>query len=68
VLGQHRGDCGLEVRRVVEILDVGAVHSEDVADSKCREAFDDVVDHPLLPSVLAGHLFHLDSDDAYYTS
>jgi hypothetical protein len=37
------------VGSVVQILDVGAVHSENVVDADCREAFDDVVDHPLLP-------------------
>ena len=49
MLGQHRGDPGPEMRRVVEILDVGAVHTEDVVDSDCRESVDDVVDHPVLP-------------------
>ena len=48
MLGQHRGDSGVEVGRVVQILDIGAVHSEDVVDSDCREVFDDVVDHPVL--------------------
>ena len=49
MFGQHRGDSGVEVGRVVQILDVGAVHSENVVDADCREAFDDVVDHPVLP-------------------
>ena len=52
VLGQHRGHVRPEVRRVVEILDVGTVHTEDVVDSDFREVLDDVIDHP----VLSGHL------------
>jgi len=33
MLGQNRGDIGPEMRGVVQILDVGAVHTEDVIDS-----------------------------------
>ena len=40
---------GVEVRGVVHVLDVGAVHAEDVVDSDCRQVPDDVVDHPVLP-------------------
>jgi hypothetical protein len=33
VLGQYRGDAGPEMRRVVQIFDVGAVHTEKVVDA-----------------------------------
>ncbi|CAG7092288.1 hypothetical protein PICSAR192_02719 [Mycobacterium avium subsp. paratuberculosis] len=47
VLGQHRGELRPEMRRVVEVLDVGAVHREEVVGSDRREVADDVVDHPV---------------------
>nr|WP_232022181.1 hypothetical protein [Mycobacterium basiliense] len=46
MFGQHRGDRRLKVRGVVEIFDVGAVHTKDVVDSNCREVVDNVVVPP----------------------
>ena len=50
MLGQDGGDVIVEVRGVVEILDVGAVDAEDVLDTGCRQIADDVVDNPMLAS------------------
>ncbi len=47
MFGQHRGDVVAEVRRIVEILDVGAVHTEDVRDPVRGQLTDDVVHHPV---------------------
>jgi hypothetical protein len=55
VLGQHRGELGPEVRGVVQILDVGAVDTENVIHPERREVSDDVIDHP----VLAEHVLTL---------
>ena len=46
MLGQHRREVRAEESRVVEILDVRPVHTEDVADPRRRQVVDDVVDHP----------------------
>jgi hypothetical protein len=48
VLGEYCGDVVAEVRRVVEILDVGAVNAEDVANSFGRQNSDDVIDDPIV--------------------
>ena len=48
MLGQHRGDIRAEICGVVKIFDVGAVDTEDVADSGSREVLDDTIDHPVL--------------------
>ncbi len=48
VLGQHRGDVGPQVRRVVQILDIGAVHTKEGAEADRCETVDDAVDHPPL--------------------
>ena len=47
MLGQDGGDVVVEVRGIVEILDVRAVDAEDVLDSGRRQIADDVVDHPM---------------------
>ena len=47
MLGQHGGDVVVEVRGIVEILDVRAVDAEDVLDPGRRQIADDVVDHPM---------------------
>ena len=47
MLGQYGGDVVVEVRGIVEILDVRAVDAEDVLDSGRRQIADDVVDHPM---------------------
>ena len=51
MFGQHRGDVIAKERGVVQILDVGAVDTEDVADTNRREVLDDVVDDSM-----PGHL------------
>ena len=53
VLGQYGGDVVVEVRGIVEILDVGAVDAEDVFDAGRRQIADDVVDNPMR----SGHSF-----------
>ena len=57
MLGQDSGDAVMEVRGVVEILDIGTVDTEHVVDADGRKLVDDVVDHALLPV----HLDHLSS-------
>ncbi len=52
MLGQYRGDIRMEMGRVVEVFDVGAVHAENVVDSASDEVLDDVIDHSVFP----GHL------------
>ena len=47
VLGQHRGDVVTEERGVVEVLDIGAVDTEDEVDAARRKVLDDVVDNPM---------------------
>jgi hypothetical protein len=37
---------------LVEMFDIGTVHTEDVIDTGYREELDDVVDHPAPPSHL----------------
>ena len=45
MLGQYRGEVVTEVRGVVEVLDVGAVDTEDVIDTTRRQIPDDVIDN-----------------------
>ena len=47
MLGQHRGDVVAEEGGVVEVLDIGAVDTEDVVDATRREVRDDVIDNPM---------------------
>ena len=47
VFGQHRGDVVTEERGVVEVLDIGAVDTEDEVDATRRKVFDDVVNNPM---------------------
>ena len=53
MLGQNGGDVVAEIRGIVEILDVRAVHPEDVLDSGRRQIADNMVDH----SPCFGHSF-----------
>ena len=55
MLGQYRGDVVVEVRGIVEILDVRAVDAENVFDAGRRQIADDVVDNPMR----SGHSVHL---------
>ena len=47
MLGQYRGDVIVEVRGIVEILDVRAVDAEDVFDAGRRQIADNMVDNPM---------------------
>ena len=49
MLCDHPGHVHIGVEdRVVEILDVGAVHTEDVPNIQRGHRVDQIVDHPLL--------------------
>ena len=47
MLGQYRGDVVTEERGVVEVLDIGAVDTEDVIDTTRRQIPDDVIDNTM---------------------
>ena len=48
MLRQNSGDTRMEVRGVVQILDIGTVDTEQVVDTDGRKLVNDVVDHALL--------------------
>jgi hypothetical protein len=47
LLGKHRGDITAEMRRIVEILDVGTIHPEDMLNPHASKVIDDMIDHPV---------------------